>query len=559
MFRFMKRIIFTLPFLFIISCTYQVDKTSDHAMVVAAHQLASDIGLRVIKNGGNAFDAAIAVNYALAVTYPRAGNIAGGGFMVYRTSNGDLGSLDYREKAPERSTRDMYLDADKNRIANSSTLGALAVGVPGTVAGMAAIHEKFGSRPMNELLEPSIRLARQGYAINEAQAEKWDRYRDLFLAVNDSVIPFVKADLWEPGDTLKLTDLANTLELIVAKGAKEFYEGVIANQIVDAISDQGIITLEDLKSYEVVWRDVLSFDYKEFTLHSMGPPSSGGVALAQLFKGVETFNLDSIAHNSSEYIHLLTELERRVYADRATHLGDPDYWDVPLNILLDDTYIDSRMSDIDPNYKTDSKQIKSGSVELIESHETTHFSIVDTEGNAVSITTTLNGNFGSKLYVQGGGFLLNNEMDDFSSKPGVANQFGLVGAEANAIESGKRMLSSMSPTIIEKNGDLCMVIGTPGGSTIITSVFQTALNIMEYDMSVEEAVNTLKTHSQWLPDKIYYEKGMDSLLIKNLERKGHFLQDWNQIGKMAVIYKDEKGKLNGSADENRSFGTVAVY
>ena len=479
--------------------------------------------------------------------------------MVYRTSDGIKGSLDYREKAPKKSTRDMYLDVDKHMIANSSTLGALAVGVPGTVAGMAAIHEKLGSRPMRELLEPSIRLARQGYAINDAQAEKWDTYRDLFLAVNDSVIPFVKSDLWESGDTLKLIELANTLELIAEKGAKEFYEGGIANQIVHAISEKGILSLEDLKAYEVVWRDVLSFDYKEFTLHSMGPPSSGGLALAQLFKGVESFNLDSIAHNSSEYIHLLTELERRVYADRATHLGDPDYSDVPINLLLDEVYIDSRMRDIHPNYKTDSKQIKSGSVQVIESHETTHFSIVDTEGNAVSITTTLNGNFGSKLYVQGGGFLLNNEMDDFSSKPGVANQFGLVGAEANAIEPEKRMLSSMSPTIIEKNGDLCMVIGTPGGSTIITSVFQTALNIMQYEMSVDEAVNTFKTHSQWLPDKIYYEKGMDSLLIKNLEHKGHSLQEWDQIGKMAVIYKDGKGELNGAADENRSFGTVAVY
>ena len=555
----MKKIIFSLGLLLIISCIDQQEKETGHAMVVTAHTLASDIGLEIIKAGGNAFDAAIAVNYVLAVTYPRAGNIAGGGFMVYRTFDGNVGSLDYREKAPKNSTKDMYLDADQNIIENFSTLGAMAVGVPGTVAGMAAIHEKFGSKPMNELLEPAIRLARQGYAINDAQAEKWDYYRDLFLEVNDSIIPFVKTDLWVAGDTLKLTDLANTLELIADSGAKEFYQGAIAKQIVSATGEKGILSLEDLRSYEVIWRDILSFDYKEFTIHTMAPPSSGGVALAQLFKGIEAFNLDSTAHNSVEYIHLLTELERRVYADRATHLGDPDYYDVPLDLLMDEVYIHSRMNDFNPNYKTDSEEIKSGSVAVNESHETTHFSIVDTEGNAVSITTTLNGNFGSKLYVQGGGFLLNNEMDDFSSKPGVANQFGLVGAEANAIEPEKRMLSSMSPTIIEKNGDLCIVIGTPGGSTIITSVFQTVLNVMEYDMPIVEAVNAPKTHSQWLPDKIYYEKGMDSLLIMSLKGRGHFLEEWDQIGKMAVIYKNENGALKGAADENRSFGTVAAY
>jgi len=555
----MKCFFSVLSILLLSSCSSIFKRNENQAMVVTAHKLASDIGIQVLKDGGNAFDAAIAVNYALAVSYPRAGNIAGGGFMVYRTVEGKVGSLDYREKSPMRSNRDMYLDEDKNIVDNLSTLGALAVAVPGTVAGMDAIHQKFGTKSMLDLVSPSINLAKKGFAINEAQAEKWDQYRDLFLKVNTDSIPYVKSDLWEKGDTLKLTELARSLKLIALNGAKEFYEGDIAELIIEAINDKGILSLEDLRSYTVVWREALSFDYKQYTIHSMAPPSSGGVALAQLFKGIEKYNLDSIGLNTSEYIHLLTELERRVYADRATHLGDPDYYDVPVELLLDDSYIESRMKNINKDYKTDSENVKPGTVELIESHETTHFSIVDTQGNAVSITTTLNGNFGSKLYVQGAGFLLNNEMDDFSAKPGVSNQFGLVGAEANAIEPEKRMLSSMSPTIIEKNGVLFMVLGTPGGSTIITSVFQTAINVIEFDLPINEAVNIPKTHSQWLPDKIYYEKGMDSTMIHNLKEKGHVLHQWNQIGKMAVIHRNEQGELKGSADENRSFGTVAVY
>ena len=551
--------LFSLFTFFLISCSNIPLDNQNKAMVVTAHKLASDIGLQVLKDGGNAFDAAIAVNYALAVVYPRAGNIAGGGFMVYRTSEGEIGSLDYRENAPLKSNTNMYLDDAMNVVENLSTLGAMAVAVPGTVAGMDAIHQKFASKSMIDLLSPSIKLAKKGFAINEAQAEKWDQYRDLFLKVNTDSIPYVKSDLWEKGDTFKLTELASTLELIALNGAKEFYEGEIANLIIDAVADQGVLSLSDLKSYEVVWRETVSFNYKEYTIHSMAPPSSGGIALAQLFKGIEKYDLDSIGLNSSEYIHLLTELERRVYADRSTHLGDPDFYNVPMDLLIDESYIQSRMGSIDKDNKTNSEDVKQGSVEFIESHETTHFSIVDSQQNAVSITTTLNGNFGSKLYVQGAGFLLNNEMDDFSIKSGVPNQFGLLGAEANAIEPEKRMLSSMSPTIIEKNGDLFMVIGTPGGATIITSVFQTALNVIEFNLPINEAVNSTKTHSQWLPDKIYYEKGMDSTLIYNLQEKGHVLHEWNQIGKMAVIHRNEQGQLKGSADENRSFGTVAVY
>jgi gamma-glutamyltranspeptidase / glutathione hydrolase len=555
----MKCFFSVLSILLLSSCSNICQRNEPQAIVVTAHKLASEIGLQVLKEGGNAFDAAIAVNYALAVSYPRAGNIAGGGFMVYRTADGEVGSLDYREKSPMNASRDMYLDEGDNIVKNLSTLGVLAVAVPGTVAGMDAIRQKFGTKSMLDLLTPSINLAKKGFAINVAQAGKWDQYRELFLKVNKDSIPFVKSDLWETGDTLKLTELARSLKLIALNGAKEFYEGEIADLIIETVADEGILSLNDLKSYEVVWRETVSFDYKEYAIHSMAPPSSGGIALAQLFKGIEKYDLDAIGLNTSEYIHLLTELERRVYADRATHLGDPDYYNVPIDLLLDDSYIESRMRTINETYKTDSKDIKAGTVEFIESHETTHFSIVDAQGNAVAITTTLNGNFGSKLYVQGAGFLLNNEMDDFSAKPGIANQFGLVGAEANAIESEKRMLSSMSPTIIEKNGDLFMVLGTPGGSTIITSVFQTALNVIEFNLPISEAVNSPKTHSQWLPDKIYFEKGMDSTLIHNLQEKGHVLHEWNQIGKMAVIHINDQGELKGSADENRSFGTIAVY
>lgn len=528
-------------------------------MVVTAHKLASDIGLSVLKKGGNAFDAAIAVNYALAICYPRAGNLAGGGFMVFRTANGDVGTLDYREKAPNRAHRDMYLDSNHNLIDSQSVLGGLAVAVPGTVAGMEAIYEKFGTLSKHELLQPSIQLAQKGFVVNHAQALKWNQYREMFVEVNSDSIPLVKESKWQEGDTLKLPELVQTLELIAKQGESGFYEGYIAELIVKSLGDEGILTLDDLKSYDVVWRKALSFDYKGYKIHSMAPPSSGGIALAQLFRGIERSNFDSIALNSSEYIHFLTELERRVYADRATHLGDPDFIKVPVSMLLDSIYIDERNETIKPCCKTDSKEIKAGDVEIIESNETTHFSIVDAYGNAVSITTTLNSNFGSKVYVNGGGFFLNNEMDDFSSKPGVANQFGLVGAEANAIEADKRMLSSMSPTIIEKNGSLFMVLGSPGGSTIITSVFQTILNIIEYGLPVNKAVNNLKTHAQWMPDKIYYEAGLDSIVLNELQSRGHELRQWDQIGKMAVIHKTDQGELFGSADENRSFGSVAQY
>jgi len=554
----MRKILLLILSIVFISCQQKVNYPDKKAMVVSAHSLASEIGLNILKRGGNAFDAAIAVNYALAIAYPRAGNLAGGGFMLYRTAAGDLGSLDFREKAPKASHRDMYLDAAGNLIEDASTLGATAVAVPGAVAGMEAIYQRFASMEMSEILEESIELSQKGFAINKAQADKWNQYRGLFMKVNSESIPYVKNNLWEEGDTFKLPELTHTLALIAEQGAQGFYQGEIAEKIIESLGVNSMMTLKDLKDYEVKWRDVISLDYKEYEIHSMAPPSSGGVALAQLFKAAANYNFDTIAFNSVSYIHLLTEMERRVYADRATHLGDPDFYKAPLHQLLDEAYIDSRMADIDWVYKTDSKQIKAGSVTLVESHETTHFSIVDEMGNAVSITTTLNGNFGSKLYVQGGGFLLNNEMDDFSSKPGVANQFGLVGAEANAIAPEKRMLSSMTPTIIEKNGDLFLVLGTPGGSTIITSVFQTAMNVLEFEMSIVDAVNAPKTHSQWLPDKIYYEVGMDSLLINQLEAKGHILHEWEQIGKVAAISVRD-GQLNGAADENRCFGTVAAY
>jgi len=554
----MRKILLLILSIVFISCQQKVNYPDKKAMVVSAHSLASEIGLNILKRGGNAFDAAIAVNYALAIAYPRAGNLAGGGFMLYRTAAGDLGSLDFREKAPKASHRDMYLDAAGNLIEDASTLGATAVAVPGAVAGMEAIYQRFASMEMSEILEESIELSQKGFAINKAQADKWNQYRGLFMKVNSESIPYVKNNLWEEGDTFKLPELTHTLALIAEQGAQGFYQGEIAEKIIESLGVNSMMTLKDLKDYEVKWRDVISLDYKEYEIHSMAPPSSGGVALAQLFKAAANYNFDTIAFNSVSYIHLLTEMERRVYADRATHLGDPDFYKAPLHQLLDEAYIDSRMADIDWVYKTDSKQIKAGSVTLVESHETTHFSIVDEMGNAVSITTTLNGNFGSKLYVQGGGFLLNNEMDDFSSKPGVANQFGLVGAEANAIAPEKRMLSSMTPTIIEKNGDLFLVLGTPGGSTIITSVFQTAMNVLEFEMSIVDAVNAPKTHSQWLPDKIYYEVGIDSLLINQLEAKGHILHEWEQIGKVAAISVRD-GQLNGAADENRCFGTVAAY
>lgn len=535
--------------------------TSSSAMVVAPHALASDIGVNIIKQGGNAVDAAIAVQFAIAVVYPRAGNIGGGGFMVIRLNNGATAALDYREKAPAMANRDMYLDSLKNVIPNLSTEGQLAAGVPGTVAGLFAAHKKYGKLPMSTLIEPAIQLAKKGYRISESEASRLNYYQEIFKKYNDASCPFIKEN-WKAGDLLVQKELAHTLELIRDKGMAGFYEGETANDIVAEMKQgNGIITQEDLKNYDTKWRTPLVGNYKGYKIISMPPSSSGGVALLQMLKMVEPYPMAKWGFHSPESVHLMTEAERRAYADRAEHLGDSDFYKVPIDSLLSDAYLKRRMADFSMEKATPSSSIYAGNFKMHkETFETTHTSIVDNQGNAVSVTTTLNGNFGNKVWVNNAGFFLNNEMDDFSVKPGVPNQFGLIGAEANSIQPGKRMLSSMTPTIVEKDGKLLLVLGTPGGSTIITTVFQVFLNVAEFNMNLEDAVNANRFHHQWLPDEIMVEKDtFDPATKEKLEKMGYKFREVERIAQINAVMKMPDGKWQGVADFREPDGTARGY
>lgn len=538
-----------------------VGPLGDQAMVSSAHPLATKVGVEILKNGGNAFDAAIAVQFALAVVFPRAGNIGGGGFAVYRKDDGEIGSIDFREKAPLSSSRDMYLDEDGEVIENLSTLGHKAAGVPGSVDGMFKLHEKFGSKPMSQLIQPAINLAFYGFKITQDQAEVFNEKQEDFVKVNGKDFFLVKPAGWNEGDLIKFAELASTLTQIRDRGREGFYGGIVADQIAkEMIQGGGLVSEEDLKAYSSKWRDPVVGKYRGHKIISMPPPSSGGIALLQLLQGAEQYDIRKMGHNTSETIHIVTELERRVYADRATHLGDPDYYNVPVEMLLNADYNKERFSSIKKNKKTNSQEVKEGKVDIIESVETTHFSVIDPVGNAVSVTTTLNSFFGCKVYVDGAGFFLNNEMDDFSSKPGVPNQFGLVGGEANAIIPEKRMLSSMTPTIVEKDGKVKMVVGTPGGSTIITSVFQTIMNVIDHNMSMQDAVNATRTHSQWLPDRILIEARLiDEQTIKKLKALGHSIELRTSMGRMDCILVREDGKLEGGADYTRGDNYAEGY
>lgn len=523
---------------------------TEKAMVVSAREEASKIGVGILKKGGNAFDAMVATEMALALTYPVAGNLGGGGFMVYRTQYGEIGALDYREKAPIAATRDMYLDEKGVYQSRKSKIGGLAVGIPGTIAGIFEAHQKFGSLPMEEILAPVIELAYKGYVVTKLQAEELAVAGPYFKEINEENSLYT--EVYKEGDTIKNIALGATLQRISDNGRAEFYQGETAQKLVDFIKLKGgIITLEDLEAYEAEWREPIVFNYKNLKVISMSPPSSGGICLAQLLKMVEPFPLASYGHNSMKAIQLLAEAERRAYADRSFFMGDPDFVENPIDSLISDHYIKNRMADFSFEAATPSSTISHGAIPGYESFETTHYSIVDQFGNAVAVTTTLNSGYGSKLYAKELGFFLNNEMDDFSAKPGEPNIYGLVGGEANAIAPQKRMLSSMTPTIIERDGKLSMVVGTPGGATIITSVFQTILNVYEFDMNMQEAVDAPRFHHQWLPDAIRYELGMFPEALKQQLKALGYPENTDVdpiIGKVDAILVRPDGKLEGGAD-----------
>lgn len=561
----MRFFILFLVSIFIISCTNNYNPT-----VVSARKDASEIGLKIMEDGGNAFDAMIAVQLALSVSHPTAGNISGGGFMVYKLSDGSEGSLDFREKAPISSSADMYLDEDGNVITGLSSLGGLAVGVPGTISAIFDIHEKFGLLPIEDLFKPSIELAENGFLVTKYLEDELNEKRNVFIMMNGEESLYSKN--YKEGDTIKNNNYAQTLIKIMNEGKDGFYSGEVAEDMIETISKKGgIMTLSDLLDYESIWREPVKFKYKDYDIISMSFPSSGGILLGQMMKAIEKFDLSEIPHNSAEYIQLLTEIERRAFADRSDLMGDPDFMNLPVYEFMDEEYIEDRMKSFSWEEATPSSEIKPGEVIFNESDETTHFSIIDKNGNAVSVTTTLNNSFGSKVYVENSGFFLNNEMDDFSSKPGFPNFFGVLGSEANSIQPGKRMLSAMTPTIVLKNNKPKLILGSPGGPSIITSVFQTILNVIEYEMDVNEAVSAPRFHHQWYPDLIVMEENVSSYEVDSVLKSKNYLlvklpieEDTlgvykrSNIGAVDAILIDDFKNVSGGADSRREHYTSSV-
>jgi gamma-glutamyltranspeptidase / glutathione hydrolase len=521
---------------------------SGNGMVVSAHPEASLIGTQILKMGGNAIDAAIATEFALAVCYPEAGNIGGGGFMLIRKADGKTDVIDYREKAPGNASRDMFLDGAGNIIDSYSTETHLASGVPGTVDGMIRAHSLYGSLPFKNLLGPAINLAEKGFHLTGEQADDLNSQKTVFLKRNASIPALVKDEDWKEGDLVVQNDLAGTLKRIRDNGRDGFYSGITANLILNEMQrGKGIISEKDLTDYKSSVRTPLTADYRGYRIITVPPPSSGGIILIQLLKMIEPYPFKEMGFGSPATIHLVTEAESRSFADRSEHMGDPDYLKIQTRDLLSKVYLENRMRTFNEHQASASAQILPGVP--VESEETTHYSVVDAMGNAVSTTTTLNGTFGSSIFVDGAGFLLNNQMDDFSIKPGAPNMYGLVGGEANSIMPGKKMLSSMTPTIVEKEGKLFLVAGSPGGSTIPTTVFQIITNVIDHEMKISDAVGAPRFHHQWLPDIISYEKEMiDSTTLESLKAMGHKVQKRGSLGRVNAIMVLDDGRKSGSAD-----------
>ncbi|HWR32067.1 MAG TPA: gamma-glutamyltransferase [Chitinophagaceae bacterium] len=530
------------------SYSTQKSITCSNGAVVSAHPLASKVGVEILKMGGNAVDAAIATQLVLAVVYPNAGNLGGGGFMVARLNNGKLVSIDYREKAPGKAHRDMYIDADGKARTDKSQDGHLSSAVPGTVSGLFESHQ-YAKLDFSKLIQPAIDLAEKGFVITESEARSINSLQEDLKKFNTVTPVFVKGQKWKAGDTLIQTDLATTLKRIKDKGAAGFYEGETARLIVEEMKrGGGIISPDDLKNYKAKSREPHVFDYKDYKIISMPMPSSGGLLLNQMMKMIEDRDIGSMGFHSAQAVQLMTEVERRAFADRGEYMGDADFYKVPVKALTSKKYLQDRMKDYDPGKAGVSKEVKPGTASVYESEETTHLSVIDKDGNAVAVTTTLNDSYGSKTVVGGAGFFLNDEMDDFSIKPGVPNMYGAIGGEANAIAPGKRMLSSMTPTIVLKDSQPYIVVGTPGGTTIPTSVFQTIVNLIEFNMSTEDAVYKPKFHHQWLPDVLIIEKGFAEDVKKALQKMGYTISDRTGIGRTEVIRVLPNGKFEAVAD-----------
>jgi gamma-glutamyltranspeptidase/glutathione hydrolase len=521
---------------------------AENGAVVSAHKLASKAGVEIMKAGGNAIDAAIATQLALAVVYPGAGNLGGGGFMVAKLHDGKELALDFREMAPGHAYRDMYIDEKGEARTDRSQDGHLSSGVPGTVAGLFAALP-YARLPFEKLIQPAIELAEKGFVMSESEAASFNALHDIFIRYNTIRPVFVKDSLWKAGDTLVQTDLAHTLQRIKEKGAAGFYEGETARLIVEEMKrGKGIITYEDLKNYKAKFRTPHTFQYKGYKIIGMPMPSSGGLLLHQMMKMIELRDIGKMGFHSPQAVQLMIEAERRAFADRAEYMGDADFYKVPVKQLTSDKYISDRMKDYDPATAGKSTAIKPGNMALYESEETTHLSVMDKEGNAVAVTTTLNNSYGSRTVVGGAGFILNDEMDDFSIKPGVPNMYGAIGGEANAIAAGKRMLSSMTPTIVLKNNKPFLIVGTPGGTTIPTSVFQTLVNIIDFKMNTEMAVQEPKFHHQWLPDSVYIESQFPQQTSLALQKMGYTIIERGEIGRTEVIRILPDKKLEAIAD-----------